>query len=243
MTRSPEPSPWPAPTLDDLVLADAVQPVAVQPDPVTPLSNKPSGPNPTRQAVTALLQTAKRLSSRTERAEHAAAKEELRISAELDDLPAGWFVLHDLDLDLDPDSETDARHVDHVAIGPGGVFMIHLEHQAGAKVWISEHKVTINGRDSDQLRQARFEARRASGRLTDACGLDVTVQSVLMLIGAATMQTLSRPAEVHVRTQHDIRDWLCLQPGRLDADAVRAVYDYLRPAEVSTSQPLAGLLE
>ena len=97
-------------------------------------------------------------------------------------------------------------------IGPGGVFPIYLEHQPAAKVWISEHKLTINGRDSDRMSQARFEARRAGGRLTTLCGIDVTVQSVLMLIGAATMQTLSRPAEVHVRTQHDIRDWLCLQP-------------------------------
>ena len=234
MTASPAASPWPAPTLDDLVLADAIQP-----DSATPVPEKSTSPNPTRHAVTALLNTAKRLSSRTERAEHAAAKEELRISAELDDLPAGWFVLHSLD--IDPDES--ARRVDHVAIGPGGVFMVYVEHQPGAKVWISEHKVTIDGRDSDHLRQARFEARRASGRLTDACGCDVTVQSVLMLIGAATMQTLSRPAEVHVRDQHDIRDWLCRQPVRLDADTVRAVYDHLRPALVSPSQALSGLLE
>jgi hypothetical protein len=234
MTESPASPPWPAPTLADLVLADAV--VA---DPVPPTHDETPGPSPTRQAVSALLHTAKRLSSRSERAEHAALKEEQRISAELDDLPAGWFVLHSVDIDPD----TDARHVDHVAIGPAGVFTIYLDHQPGAKVWISEHKVTINGRDSDHLRQVRFEARRASGRLTAACGFDVTVQSVLMLIDAATMQTLSRPAEVHVRTQHDIRDWLCRQPARLDADGVRAVYDHLRPAELSPSQPLPGLLE
>ena len=39
------------------------------------------------------------------------------------------------------------------------------------------------------------------------------------------MQTVSHPAEVHVRTQHDIRDWLCRQPPRLDSDMVRAIYD------------------
>ena len=234
MTESLAPSPWPAPTLAELVLADAVQA-----DPQTASSNEAVAVRPARQAVTALFNTARRLSSRTERAEHSAAKEELRISNELDDLPAGWFVIHSLDLDTDGDD----RPVDHVAIGPGGTFLIFLEHQPGAKVWISEHKVTIDGRDSDQLRQARFEARRASGRLTDATGFDVTVQSVLMLVGAATMQMVSRPAEVHVRTQHDIRDWLCLQPARLDADAVRAVYDYLRPAEVSPTQPLLGLVE
>ena len=233
MTESPTFSPWPAPTLDDLVLADSVF------DSTTSSPGQQTHLRMNRRPVTALLTTAKRLSSRTERAEHAAMKEEQRISLELDDLPAGWFVLHSLD--IDPDGG--ARHVDHVAIGPGGMFMIYVEHQPGAKVWISEHTVTINGRDSDHLRQARFEARRASGRLTEACGRDVTVQSVLMLIGAATMQTLSRPAEVHVRTQHDIRDWLCKQPVRLDADTVRAVYDHLRPAELSPSPELSDLVE
>jgi hypothetical protein len=204
-----------------------------------PATDEPPATHPGRHAVTTLFNTAKRYSSRSERAEHAAAKEEQRISAELDDLPSGWFVLHSLDID----PEKVARHVDHIAIGPGGMFMIYLEHQPGAKVWISEHNVTINGRDSDHLRQARFEARRTSGRLTDACGCDVAVQSVLMLIGAATMQTLSRPAEVHVRTQHDIRDWLCRQPTRLDAEAARTVYDHLRSEHVSPTQALPGLLE
>jgi Nuclease-related domain len=225
--------PWPAPTLADLALADAV--IA---DPV-PSNDEAASPRHTRHAATALFNTAKRLSSRSERAEHAAAKEEQRISAELDDLPAGWSVLHSLDID----PETNTRHVDHVAIGPAGVFLIYIEHHPGAKVWISEHKVTINGRDTDHLHQARFAARHASGRLMDACGFGVTVQSVLMLIDAATMQTLSRPAEVHVRTQHDIRDWLCRQPSRLDADGVRAVDDFLRAAEVSPNQPAVGLVE
>lgn len=232
MTESTPAPPWPAPTPADVVLADTVQPDATA-------SDKPAGTNPTLRAVTTLFNTAKRYSSRTERAEHAAAKEELRISDELEFLPSGWFVLHSVDIDRDQN----ARHIDHVAIGPGGVFLIYVEHHPAAKVWISEHNVTIDGRDSDHLRQARFEARRASGMLTDACACNVTVQSVLMLIGAATMQTLSRPAEVHVRDQYDIRDWLCRQPARLDSDAVRAVYDHLRPAKVSPTQQPSGLIE
>ena len=133
--------------------------------------------------------------------------------------------------------------IDHVVIGPGGVFTIHLEHQPAAKVWVSEHKVTINGRDSDRMSQARFGARRASGLLTTLCGFDVTVQSVLILIGAATVQTLSRPAELHVRTQHDLRDWLCMQPRRLNAGTVAAIHDHVTSASKPPSDALAGLLE
>jgi hypothetical protein len=183
------------------------------------------------------------LSSRSERAQHAAAKEEQRIGAELTDLPAGWFVVASLDIGETSEAGGPTRPADHVAVGPGGVFIIYLEHQLGAKVWISAHKVTIDGRDNDHVRRARFEARHASGRLSRLCGFDVTVQSVLVLIGAATMQMLSHPAEVHVRTQHDLRDWLCRQPVRLDAEGITALRELLLPTETSPRDSLSGLLE
>jgi hypothetical protein len=221
MTETPTLSPWPAPTLADAAPQRAEPtPVVVEP--------------PLRRSVSALLDTARRLSSRSERAEHAALKEEQRIRDELTDLPAGWYVLPSLDAaERDVDDQADAERLEHVVIGPGGVFIITLEHQSGAKVWVSEHTVTIDGRETDRLRDARFEARRASGQLTDACGFNVTVQAVLVLIDAATVQTLSRPAEVHVRTQHDLRDWLCKQPARLDPDMVRAIHDHVL-AEATT---------
>ena len=198
-----------------------------------------------RRPIVALIGTARRLSSRSERAEHAAAKQEQRINDELADLPAGWFVQSSF---APPDLGGGNHHIDHLPIdhlvvGPGGVFSIHIEHQPGAKVWVSEHKVTINGRDTEHLRTARFGARYAGGLLTDACGFTVTVKSVLVLVDATTVQTLSCPAEVHVRTQHDIRDWLCKQPFRLDPDTIRAVSDGVRRVHTSAGDPPIGLLE
>jgi len=181
-----------------------------------------------RRPVAALIETARRLTSRTERAEHAALKEEQRIRADLVDLPAGWFVLHSPDISAFPELDGDA---DHVAVGPGGVFLIYLEHHLGAKVWVSEHRLTIDGRDSDRLPRVRSEARRSSGSLTAAIGSNVTAQAVLVLIGAATMHTLSRPAEVQVRDQYDLRDWLCRQPPRLDDGAVSALREHLPAPE------------
>ena len=197
--------------------------------------------------VAALLRTAKRMSSPTERAQHAALKAELRIAADLDDLPAGWFVPPSLPTmeslgESSGDSDDDLRP-DHVVVGPGGLFLIYVEHRSGAKVWVSEHKLTIDGRDSDRLRRARFAARRASGRISQRCGFDVPAQSVLVLIGAATMHTLSRPAEVHVRTEHDLRDWLCRQPDRLVGDQPAVVSALLSSAATPRVDVASGLLE
>ena len=160
-------------------------------------------------------------------------KAEQRIRDELADLPAGWFVLHSPDIGEVLEVNDGVDHVDHVVIGAGGVFAIDVEHRPGAKVWVSEHQLTIDGANTDDVSRARSQARRSSGRLTDACGFAVTVQAVLVLIGAATVQTLSRPAEVHVRTEHDLRDWLCRQPSRLSPKMVTTIHERLSPDSLS----------
>jgi Nuclease-related domain len=174
-----------------------------------------------------VLGGARRLGSRRERAEHAAAKEEQRIRGDIADLPAGWFVMHAPDIDeLGSDEPSiDPLAIDHLAIGPAGVFMVYMQHRPGAKVWVSERTLTIDGRESELLRQARFAARRASGLLSDELSCGIIVQSVIVLIDAATVQMISHPADVHVRDQHDLRDWMCRQPGRLEPAVVRAIYD------------------
>ncbi len=152
------------------------------------------------------------------RAEHLAVKEEQRITDELGDLPCGWFVSPLADVEV---LDGVAGSIDRLVVGPGGVFIIRPQHQP-ARIWVSEPTMTIDGLASEQFDEARAEARRASGRLTEACGFDVTVQSVLVMIGAV-VHTVSHPAEVHVRDQHDLRDWLCVQPVRLDAETIGAI--------------------
>ena len=152
------------------------------------------------------------------RAEHLAAKDEQRVLDELGDLPTGWFVSPVDDIEV----LDGGAGLDRLVVGPGGAFIIRPQRQPAAQIWMSERTMTINGRASEQFEPARAEARRASCRLTEACGFDVTVQTVLVMIGAV-VHTVSRPAEVHVRAQHDLRDSLCMQPVRLDAETVGAI--------------------
>ena len=215
MAAPPTLSPWPAPTLA------AAAPVP-QPEPLQGVAAPPAA----RQLISTLLLTAKRLTSRSERAEHAAVKVEQRLHQELLDLPSDWHLVPAADIGRHD------RSADHVVIGPGGVFSLYVEHVDEAKVWINTHQVTIDGRPTEHLRHARFQARHAGGLLTAACGFDVTVQSVLVLVGVATMQAISRPAEVHVRDQHDLRDWLCRQPHRLDSRMVTAIHTEVRSGAI-----------
>src|SRR4051812_10947128 len=125
MTLTPTLSPWPAPTA-----ADAA--TSCPPAPVLPTIEAPQ-----RRPVAALIETVRRLTSPSERAEHAALKEEQHSRADPLDLPGGWCVLHATDIPAVRELDAGA---DHVAVGPGGVFFIYPEHHLGPKVWSSEHR-------------------------------------------------------------------------------------------------------
>ena len=154
MTVTPTLSPWPAPTLADSAPHAAPTDTRTSAAEVIEL--------PPQRPIAALLGRARRFTNRAERAEHAALKEEQKIGAELADLPAGGSSCNrsiptvSITRTLTTSMSTTSRS------GPGGVFMIYVEHQPGAKVWVSEHAVTIDGRESNRLRRARFEARRSS---------------------------------------------------------------------------------
>jgi hypothetical protein len=200
---------WPAPTLTDAAHRNL--------DNTTVSGSRRSV---RRQPVAGALQAARRLLDPGLRAEHAALRDEQRIADELRDLPCGWFVTPLADvvaLDVQPSP------TDHFVVGPGGVFIIRSEHRPAAQIWVSEQSMTIDGVAGNRLTEARIEARYAGLRLSDRCGFDVTVQSALVMIGAI-VHTVSRPAEVHVRDQHDLRDWLCMQPVRLDGETVGAIH-------------------
>jgi hypothetical protein len=236
MSEPPPTSPWPAPTLAD---AAPLQPPMAPPAANDQSSSELPGGLAVKKPVTTALEAAKRLINPALRAEHSALKEEQRIVAELTSLPNGWFVVPATSVEV---LRGLAGSADQFVVGAGGVFIIHLEHQHGGRVWVSERAMTVNGQPSDVLAEARFEARLVGGRLSDACGFAVTVQSVWVMIGA-TVQTVSRPAEVHVRAQHDLRDWLCLQPRRLDAGEAATIgklVSSVRPVEHVVVQDLGS---
>jgi hypothetical protein len=198
----PSTSPWPAPKLAD----------------AAPATLPPARRSGLQQLAAGVVEAARRVLDPEVRAEHLAVKDEQRILDELGDLPCGWFVSPLADIEV-----LDGGAVlDRLAVGPGGVFIIRPQRQPAAQIWVSERTMTIDGRASEQFEAARAGARQTSRRLTEACGFDVTAQSVLVMIGAI-VHTVSRPAEVHVRAQHDLRDWLCVQPIRLDAETVGAI--------------------
>ncbi|MDP9297574.1 MAG: NERD domain-containing protein [Actinomycetota bacterium] len=122
-------------------------------------------------------------------------------------LPEGWHVFRG----TRPAGLTAA--VDHVVVGPAGVFAVHTKNLAG-KVWVAPGMIRHNGHPTDYLRQVATDARRASSLLAAAGGRPVDVRGVVAILADGWTITQS-PADIHVGSPRAVRDWLLRLPPTL----------------------------
>jgi hypothetical protein len=119
-------------------------------------------------------------------------------------LPDGWHVFHDVEV-----GEHDAN-IDHVVIGPGGVFAINAKNLRG-KVVVTPRSLTLNGHRTDFLPVATHEARRASRLLSAALGREILVRPIIALI-VDDLVIKQPPTDVTVVKVGGLRRWLLGQP-------------------------------
>jgi hypothetical protein len=103
----------------------------------------------------------------------------------------GWRVLHAIALPSGAD-------IDHLVIGPGGVFTVNTKFHADARITVGTHVVWVNGFQHPYLRNSRHEAAAAQRRLTTALGFGITVQPVLAFLGARSVRMKDAPPDVLV---------------------------------------------
>lgn len=60
--------------------------------------------------------------------------------------------------------------IDHLVIGPGGVFTVNAKHHKGADIWVGGETLMVNGARTQHVRNARHEAERAGRLLSEALG-------------------------------------------------------------------------
>jgi hypothetical protein len=124
---------------------------------------------------------------------------EEKVGAELERLTGrGWRVLHSIPLPRNVD-------IDHLLIGPGGVFTFNTKYHVGARIWVGDQAVKMGGRPYPYVRKARSEANRASATLSRACGFAVEVEAVLAFVEPAKLTVVSSTEEVQAIRVHAIR--------------------------------------
>jgi hypothetical protein len=106
-----------------------------------------------------------------ERAWRVGADGEEGVGARLEKLRRhGWHVLHAV-----PVGER-GSDIDHVLVGPGGVYTINTKNHPGGRVWVGRNSVRVNGHPVPYLRNSRHEAVRAARLLSSRLSLNVPVR-------------------------------------------------------------------
>lgn len=142
---------------------------------------------------------------------------ELEIGRRLAGLGPGWVVLHSVPVG------TGSSDLDHVAIGPGGVFTINTKHHRGQNVWVGAKRILVNGQRTDHLRNAKYEATRTSKLLSAAARLLVDVTPIVAIVGAKRITVRERPTDVVVLREHELVRWLQRHPVALTPEQAQHV--------------------
>lgn len=137
-----------------------------------------------------------------------------------------WKVLHAVPVG---DHGSD---VDHVVIGPGGVYTLNTKHHPDASVWVAGDTVMVSGRRVPYVRNSRFEARRVAALLSGALGgLPVTATGLVVVMGARegfTVKSQPDDGRVVVLTRRAVAGWLGERPVRLTDGQVEALFAVAR---------------
>ncbi|MBH0109595.1 NERD domain-containing protein [Salinibacterium sp. NG22] len=144
-----------------------------------------------------------------------------------------WAVLHAV-----PVGKGDSD-IDHVVIGPAGVFTINTKRHRGKKIWVGERMLMVAGQKTDHLRNSRHEAKRAAKLLTKATGIPVGVHPVLAIVEPASFTFRQRPQDVSIMDARRLPRWLKRRRAVLAPDELARIID--AAAEVRTWHPTADL--
>jgi hypothetical protein len=133
-----------------------------------------------------------------------------------------WHVLHAI-----PVGEN-GSDIDHLVIGPAGVFTLNAKHHPGAKIWVAGNTFMVNGHKQPYLRNSRHQAQRAMKLLTAAAGVPLHAVGVVVPVGAQDVVIKAAPEGVHVIYREALAKWLERQPRLLDQSAVERIYEAAR---------------
>ncbi|MBT2517664.1 NERD domain-containing protein [Streptomyces sp. ISL-90] len=144
---------------------------------------------------------------------------ELEVARRLEKLDATWTVLHSVPIGAG------TSDIDHVVIGPGGVFTINTKFHEGKDVWVGSKRILVGGQRTDHLRNARFEANRAARCLSTASGMPVSVTPIIGFVGTGRITVRDRSVDVVILRERELVWWLRRRRPALKAEAVAQLVD------------------
>jgi hypothetical protein len=130
-------------------------------------------------------------------------------------LPAGWHLFNDISVG------DRGANIDHVLVGPAGVFTVNAKNLTG-KIWVGSRSILHNGHKTSFLPKAVAEAKRASKLLSAALDRPIDVYPIIAIL-ADDWRIKERPTDVWVAAPRGVKDWLRSRPAVLSPAEVTAI--------------------
>ncbi len=137
----------------------------------------------------------------------------------------GWRVLHSV-----PVGEN-GSDIDHLVIGPGGVWTINAKNHRGKKIWVAPRQIRVDGHTVPYIRNSEFEANRVRKILTKHLGWEPYVRPALVFMTGTLVPEVTikgKPEHVDILDRMDVARRLKREPVRMSADQVDEVFEIAR---------------
>lgn len=148
---------------------------------------------------------------------------EVAVARALAELPEGWVALHDLAW---PGRQR--ANLDHVVVGPGGVFVVDAKNWSG-RVEVRDQVLMQNGRRREETVASAAEAAIALQSIVPPPAL---CMGVLCFVRDEPLTGWAR--DVMVCSTQNLAQMLTSRPTVLDPDDVRACVDAIRARTIRT---------
>ncbi len=145
-----------------------------------------------------------------------------------------WHILHSVEMSVGGETVI----LDHLVIGPPGVFVVEVRHEPGGKVHASTTGLEIDGRHVD-LARIRTLGEEVHDRLAEAIALAAGFEEVLdpppvtpvIAVVGATIVSHSRPRGVIVSRAGDLARAMNARGDRLSGAAIEETFAVARRSD------------
>ena len=156
---------------------------------------------------------------------------ELAVGEMLAKLGPRWMVLHAV-----PVGRRGAD-IDHVVVGPAGVFTVNTKNHSGQSVWVFDRHLMVAGTRCDHVRNSEHEASRAAKLLSSALGWPVPVRAVVAVFEPARLNIKCQPPAVDVLEARKLVRWLKRKPDVLNEAQLAEIESVIGTPSTWRQQP------
>lgn len=145
------------------------------------------------------------------------AKGEIIVGRLVSTLPPEWIAFHALPVGVK------GADIDHLVIGPGGVFTINTKYHKNRAVWVAGRGLLVSGQRQPYIRNAEFEATRVTRLLRKRMPHLAPVRPIIAVVSPKSLTVKKEPDQVKVLTHTALRRWLLKRRPVLTPDELNEI--------------------